>query len=128
MNSFLDKPTTAYFTTGLPNLGLLLNSRSSLRCESDGYPKPQYIVKKYEGGTLKETFKDKDRIEFQSVKLDDEKFEYTCTPFNFLGQGPETAKAKVTVIGEYYSMVIYDKINDISFMNFTRKFCDKLIN
>lgn len=103
---YADKPEKAYLKTELPDLGALLNSRTKLQCMSDGYPSPQYIIKRYEGITLKETIEKTDHVLFPSVKFTDEQFSYTCTPFNFLGKGPESPKEKIKVIGKTFKHLL----------------------
>lgn len=75
-----------------------MGSKATLTCKADGYPPPQYILKK-DGVVLSGN---EGTYLFTSVELVDENLKFSCTPYNMMGQGPEI-EGKITVLGKFGS-------------------------
>jgi hypothetical protein len=90
------------FSTGLPNIGAIMGAPATLTCEADGYPTPHFIIKK---GEVVQTNGAQASFQFPTVLITDEIIEFSCTPYNMMGQGPEIKK-HIAVLGKPFNACI----------------------
>ena len=69
----------------------------TLTCSANGFPIPQYVIKRNKSEVIRNgpgTFI------VRKVQLSAESDTYSCEPFNYQGKGP-IKELKITVYGEY---------------------------